>query len=496
MLFEHKQQLRADMAMIKMDLALVQSDADSKQWQNKQNEGAHNNFVPLRSPRLLISASLNKMNSSYRPAPMPSRLSDATSSRITSCFSRAVRPLGMLLFVAYLSGCGGGDSSDSTPPVPVAPVAPVVTADPVVVPEPAITNTTGAGQLKDAIFLKTITTAQIVSAMESSGQNSIGVTPRYAVQAYRLTYLTVDGLGKETLASALVTVPQKPLNVSSPVLSYQHGTITKDADAPSQLAKVETPEVVMASLGYIVLSADYVGYGASKGVPHPYLLSAPSAAAVIDLMTAAKYWRETNKVLDNQQLFMAGYSEGGYVTMATHRALQAGNSSFRLNLVSVVPGAGPYNVALTLGEQLKIVRRANPLIGALINPGFLKYLSEADRNNVRDKLLAEVQGDDSDVVFSPTFLSYFLNDDQASIDRFSSVHNWRPEIPVTLYHGRDDRSVSYLNSSSTLETMRAQGATATVSLTNCTVQPAGHRECVLPYWRFMLDQFARQAKDL
>lgn len=401
-----------------------------------------------------------------------------------SGWARPLRPLGLLLCAACLGACGGGGSSDSTPPVPVTP------------PKPPIINTTGAGQLKDALLLKTISTAEIASALERSGQNALGAIPRYAVQAYRLTYLTVDGLGQETLASALVTVPQKPLSSTSPVLSYQHGTITKDADAPSQLANVETPEVVMASLGYIVLSADYVGYGASKGVPHPYLLSAPSAAAVIDLMTAAKYWRETNKVLDNQQLFLAGYSEGGYVTMATHRALQAGNSSFHQNLVSVAPGAGPYNVALTLGEQLKVIRRANPLLGALINPGFLKYLGQTDRNNVRDKLLAEVQGNDSDVVFLPTFLDYFLNDDEASLDRFSSVHDWRPEVAVSLYHGRDDRTVSYLNATNALDTMRARGATSTVNLTDCAVQPAGHKECVVPYWRFMLDQFARQVKNL
>lgn len=404
-----------------------------------------------------------------------------------SFWTRPLRPLGLLLCVAVLGACGGGGSDDATPVAPPVPMVPVV---------PPTTNTTGSGQFKDATFLKTISAAEVASALEASGQSALGAIPRYAVQAYRLTYLTVDGLGQETLASALMTVPQKPLNSTSPVLSYQHGTITKDADAPSQLANVETPEVVMASLGYIVLSADYVGYGASKGVPHPYLLSAPSAAAVIDLMTAAKYWRETNKVLDNQQLFLAGYSEGGYVTMATHRALQAGNSSFHQNLVSVAPGAGPYNVALTLGEQLKVVRRANPLLGALINPGFLKYLGQTDRNNIRDKLLAEVQGDDSDVVFLPTFLDYFLNDDEASLDRFSNVHDWRPEVAVNLYHGRDDQTVSYLNASNTLETMRTRGATSTVNLTDCAVQPAGHKECVLPYWRFMLEYFAKQAKDL
>ena len=102
------------------------------------------------------------------------------------------------------------------------------------------------------------------------------------------------------------------------------------------------PPVVLASLGYIVIAADYVGYGVSAAAPHPYLLSAPSASAVVDLMTAAKYWRQVQHVPDNKQLFLTGYSEGGYVTMATHRALQAGTSPHRNELVRVVAGAGRY----------------------------------------------------------------------------------------------------------------------------------------------------------
>lgn len=44
---------------------------------------------------------------------------------------------------------------------------------------------------------------------------------------------------------------------------------------------------------------------------------------------------------DNGQLFLTGYSEGGYVTMATHRALQASASPHLQQLRMVVPGAGP-----------------------------------------------------------------------------------------------------------------------------------------------------------
>ena len=182
--------------------------------------------------------------------------------------------------------------------------------------------------------------------------------------------------------------------------------------------------------------------------------------------------------------------------MATHRALQEGTAPERNQIVSVVPGAGPYNVGLTLDEDLKIVRQQYPLLGGLLNPGFLKYLSDADRHNVRDLLLQQLLGTDADVSFMPTIFDNYMADDRASIESLSNVYDWGPAAPVHLFHGRDDLTVSYLNATSTLQAMQARGSGNLVSLTDCTAQPAGHSECVLPYWQFMLDTFAKVAKDL
>lgn len=392
-----------------------------------------------------------------------------------------LQPAGVLILLVCLGGCAGNDSGNTAP---------------VVAPEPVLINVTGPGHFQEAVALKTIAPSEISAAIDLAGDSAFRASPRYAVHAYRLTYLTVDGQGLEILASALVTLPQKPANSLSPVLSYQHGTIKREAEAPSHLTDLGSPEVILASLGYIVLSPDYVGYGVSKGAGHPYLLAGPSASAVIDLLTAAKYWRQTQQVRDNKQLFLAGYSEGGYVTMATQRALQAGVSAHRSEVVSVAPGAGPYNVGLTLDEDLKLVSQANPLLGALLNPGFLKYLSDADRHNVRDELFRQLLGADTDVVFMPTVVDNYLADDRSSIERLSNVDDWRPAVALNLFHGRDDRTVSYLNASTTLQAMRAQGAGNLVGLTDCTAQPAGHMECVVPYWQFMLATFAKAAKDL
>lgn len=358
-------------------------------------------------------------------------------------------------------------------------------------------NVIGPGQFIDSVQLKTITAAEVASALALDGEAAFLANPSYAVQAYRLTYLTVDGNGQQITASGLVAIPQKPADVLSPVLSYQHATIKHQSDAPSSLTKLGDPPVVLASLGYIVVAADYVGYGVSAGAPHPYLLSAPSASAVIDLLTAAKYWRQTQHVPDNKQLFLTGYSEGGYVTMAAHRALQAGTSTHRNELVRVVAGAGPYDVGTALDQELAILRRDYFPLGQLLNPGFLKYLGDADRRNARDLLMALLlQGADSDVSFAPTVIDNYFADDRAAIETFSDVFDWAPQVPVNLFHGRDDLTVSYLSATSTLRAMQARGAGNLVTLTDCIAQPAGHSQCVLPYWRFVLDQFGKVAKDL
>jgi fermentation-respiration switch protein FrsA (DUF1100 family) len=51
--------------------------------------------------------------------------------------------------------------------------------------------------------------------------------------------------------------------------------------------------------------------------------------------------------------------------------------------------------------------------------------------------------DDADVTFQSTFLDNFLADDTSAIERASNVHDWKPEAPVRLFHGRDDQTVPY-----------------------------------------------------
>ncbi|MBP6305605.1 MAG: prolyl oligopeptidase family serine peptidase [Giesbergeria sp.] len=400
--------------------------------------------------------------------------------------SRYARLTGAAVLTVALAACGGGKSDDDkNDNAGNGDSQPVQPADP-----------TTQGRFEAARSLGTVALADINAAVAEKGLYLENLQPRYAVTSYRIEYLTVGATGQTVKASGLVSVPNKPAGAKSPVLSYQHGTIFRDAEAPSNNAVASEISVVMASLGYIVLAPDYVGYGVSKGVPHPYLQAAPMAASVIDFLTAAKTWRQQTGVYDNQQLFLTGYSEGGYATMAAHRALQAGNLPHLQQLRMVVPGAGPYNVQATLDSLIDIVRDKNKVLGALIQPGFLKKLGGSAQREVRRALLKELIPDDADTSIDALFLDNFLSDDVKATDRLSNVHNWRPQVPVYLYHGRDDQTVPYASSTSTLAAMQAQGASDLVSLSDCPAAPSSHLGCVAPFLGFMLGKLALQAQDL
>lgn len=392
-------------------------------------------------------------------------------------FFRRSFSLTSVLLAAALVACGGGDDDPATPEQPPENSAP--------------------GALLSGSMVNTITPAQIAQAFkdpESYIQG--GIVPRYSVSSYRLNYVTTDKSGAKVTASGLVSVPVKTAGARSPVLSYQHASTFRNNQAPSIKVEAVEPPLVLASLGYIVVSPDYVGFGASYGVEHPYLTSSPSSRAVIDMLSAAQTWRRQAGVADNGQLFLAGYSEGGYATMAAHRAIHQQGGELKTQLQAAVPGAGPYDVQETLDEQLDRVRKLFPPLALLIDPDHLSDASESVRNEVRRLLLRQMVPEDGDVRYQTLFMDRFLADDKAGIAAEHSVHmGWAPSVPVYLFHGRGDLTVPYSAAESARDTLRAAGA-PDVTLTDCTTPKFGHLDCVPEYFRFAVDRMGRLAKDL
>jgi acetyl esterase/lipase len=144
------------------------------------------------------------------------------------------------------------------------------------------------------------------------------------------------------------------------VLLYAHGTTTdkKKNMASPQDGEAALVAALYAAQGYIVIAPNYAGYDSSPLPYHPYLNLDQQAKDMVDALTAARKGLASVGVKANSKLFVSGYSQGGFVSMATQRALQLAGTP-------VTAGAhlsGPY----ALGRFGDAVYAGNVNLGATL----------------------------------------------------------------------------------------------------------------------------------
>ncbi|WMP18923.1 alpha/beta hydrolase family protein [Thiothrix lacustris] len=407
------------------------------------------------------------------------------------CFTyrHLLRPTYQLLACALLlTACGSGSSTSNAQNNLTGTSDTTTTA---LAPIPArITNTRGA--LLDGTLVKTNTVQESTAAISNPTAKAPAVIPVYDVKQYRVTYQTLDGDGKLSTASGIIAVPQKPTGAKSPLLSFQHGTVFHNIEAPSNDTVATSPVNIIASLGFVVIAADYIGYGASQGKDHPYLQKDPSAVAVTDFIVAARQWLAEQRQPLNDQLFLTGYSEGGYVTLAAQQALEAAGTP----ITASVAGAGPYDLQYTLDELLNtkaILSAAGGALGLSRPDLAAKYPGKVDEATV-DLLMYILIPKESDIKFSKTFLMDWMANDYPTMKN-NSLYDWQAKTPTRLTHGRDDDTVPFGNSTRALDGMRAKG-TSNIELDECFAIPADHTGCIKPYAQVMTQYFSTFAKDL
>jgi pimeloyl-ACP methyl ester carboxylesterase len=167
-----------------------------------------------------------------------------------------------------------------------------------------------------------------------------------------LNYHTVGANAEFTNASAAMLVPAGACSGAAPLIAYAKGT---DTEKPRTLANPQDGETFLlaamyAAQGYAVVASDYLGYAKSTYAYHPYLHADSEATTVIDAIRAARNAASDVGAVLSGKVMVTGYSQGGHVSMATHRAIeQDGKYAAEINLVAGAHLAGPYN----LSGQLK-----------------------------------------------------------------------------------------------------------------------------------------------
>ncbi len=177
----------------------------------------------------------------------------------------------------------------------------------------------------------------------------VAYTPLCTVTVYQLEYQTVDPPGNLTPASGALMVPSggSGCGGARPITLYAHATSTDRNYNIADLAASGNDEglvlaAVFAAEGYIVVAPNYVGYDTSTLNYHPYFDADQQSKDMIDALAAGRsalsLLSPATGTTDGGKLFVTGYSQGGYVAMATHRAMQANGMA----VTAAAPMSGPY----------------------------------------------------------------------------------------------------------------------------------------------------------
>ncbi|ALI97879.1 alpha/beta fold hydrolase [Rufibacter tibetensis] len=350
--------------------------------------------------------------------------------------------------------------------------------------------------LVSAEKLTTIPAAGLKEIANSNGRSELAALIKYDVDVYRLVYLTQYN-GQEIKASGLMVVPLR-MTGSAPILSAHHGTTFDQKYAPSNFQVTSlTGFEPFGAAGYLTLVPDFIGYGVSKQILHPYYDVKHSGTAVVDMIKAGKSFFKKNNIKSSDQLFLAGYSEGGYVTLATQKEIEehpehgltvtasgagAGGYDLENMLAMVLSGKNyeyPANLAFILQAYNKTYNWNRPLTDFFQEPYATRIQELIDGTRTSSSINSALAKDPAKL-FNPTFLAALRgNGEQALKDALkrNSLKNWVPKSPTRLYHGTADIMVPYDNTVSTYNAMKAANAP---NLKFVTIPGGGHGSSLEP----------------
>ena len=315
---------------------------------------------------------------------------------------------------------------------------------------------------------------------------------------YKVTYKTTYR-EEEIVASGLVSFPVT--DQAMPILSFQNGTNTDNSQAPTEDLTTSIAISALASMGYIFVFPDYIGFGASVDIVSPYHHAEYCARAVIDLLKATKELAIQEGFRFNEDVFLAGYSEGGYATMATHQYFEMEQPE-GFNLKASAPASGGYDVKAFQEYLFDQESYDNPFYLAFVALSYKEayqyddplsdLFQEPYAMNIPD-LFNGTQGGSSINAELTTEISELLQpeilsdiDTDARYTDFvfalnvNSLINWQPINPMYMFHGTADMTVPYQNSLDTYEQLVSNGA-QTDRLQFIALEGANHTTGVVPY---------------
>lgn len=290
------------------------------------------------------------------------------------------------------------------------------------------------------------------------------------------TYTGHDIDGSPLTLSGKVLLPAKGKIKNMVIVS--HWTIGANRECPSESFQLEG---ILASKGYAVVMADYIGYGVTANHIHPYMHMESTARSVVDMALAVKpYLNAIDRKPESDEVILVGYSQGGSTTLGVMNLLQ---DEYRneMPIKMVYAGGGPYDMAATFDvailEDKTGIPCAIPMIvqgvnegddlnlnlGDFFKPILMEHLDEwvnskkysvgeinslLNAKKVSD-LMTEVGRDKNNPQTAQLYRALMFN----------SILFFTPRSPVYIFHSMDDNTVPFVNATKAEEYFKGKDVT-------------------------------------
>lgn len=276
------------------------------------------------------------------------------------------------------------------------------------------------------------------------------------------TYTGHDVDGSPLTLSGKLLIPKEGRIKNMIIVS--HYTIGANYEAPSETFPMEG---IWAAKGYIVVVADYIGFGVTKERIHPYLHIKSTAQSVVDMALAAKpYLKKIGKEPESEEVILAGYSQGGATTVGVMDMIQDDYSK-EFPIKKVYAGGGPYDLAATYDISMEWDQTGIPCAIPMIVQGI----------NAGENL-----GLDMSAFFQPKLLENYnewINSKKYTVKEINTMigasslheimteqgrdkHSWEtallyqallsnsvlrftPRAPMYIFHSTQDKTVPFVN---------------------------------------------------
>jgi len=367
----------------------------------------------------------------------------------------------------------------------------------------------GSSQFVGATVIDDVNASTMLAVIKANIDAT--ATNAFAYKAVKISYNTVGQDGESIVASGLLTIPTptdaykaylasvgKSFSVS--MINENHGTIFLNSEAPTEkevtngLPDYSTAVIMTGVAGFAAVIPDYIGFGDTVGEVAPYILEKSAARCSVDMIKASMKYMEDNGIALNHQLYISGYSQGGYNAMAVAKSIESGALS-TVTLKGVAPMAGPYNVEDLANLELNATRpMAYPAFLANLGYSYAHYYNDVNLSDLVIPSLQDFQdafngGNDTvpihiilglangitdfgfythtaNELFKDTFITDYQNN-QNNIMRQKFVENnldtWTPSSKMNFIQCLDDDIIPFSESNNTYNKFNSNGADVTLT---------------------------------